>query len=86
MRGSTCGVTHRGSVPCEPVAAEVRGTADKFIEAAWFYHITARSAAIGIGKICRIVRRGENDDGERRKSGIGPEAFQQVAAVLAAEI
>lgn len=84
MRGSTCGVTHRGSVPCEPVAAEVRGTADKFIEAAWFYHITVGSAAIGMGKVGWVVRCGEDDDGERGKSVIGPEPFQQIAAVLSA--
>ncbi len=51
MRGSTCGATHRGSVLCEPVAAEVRGAADKFIKGAWFYHITVGFAAIRISQI-----------------------------------
>jgi hypothetical protein len=59
---------------------------NKCIEAARFYHITVGSAAIGISKIVRVVRRGEDDDGERGKPGIGSEPFQQVAAVLAAEI
>lgn len=86
MRGSACGVTHRESVPCEPVAAEVAGTVNKFIEGAWFYHITVCAAAIGMSEIDRLVGGGKDEDGNCRKSGIGSEAFEQVAAVLTAEI
>jgi hypothetical protein len=59
---------------------------NEFVEGAWFYHITVRAAAIAVSEIGGIVRGGEDDDGDRGKSGIGPEPFQEVAAVLAAEI
>ena len=61
-------------------------TLNEFGKDPWFYHITVRAARITPGDIGWIARGGKDDDGDRRKSGIGSEPLQKVAAVLAAKI
>jgi hypothetical protein len=59
---------------------------NEFGKGARFYHITVRAAGIAASEIGLVVRGGEDDDGDCREAGIGSEPFQQVAAVLAAEM
>jgi len=61
-------------------------TLNEFGKDPWFYHITVRAARITSSEVMLVVGGGEDDDGDRGKSGIGSEPLQEVAAVLAAEI
>ena len=59
---------------------------NKFGKGAGLYHITIRAADIAAREIVLVVRRGEDDDRDRGEAGIGSEPFQEVAAILAAEV
>ena len=59
---------------------------NEFLEGSGFHDITVRAAGIAARQVGLVIRRGEDDDGDRGEVGIGPEAFQEVAAVLAAEV
>ncbi|MDP1946530.1 MAG: hypothetical protein Q8L77_03435 [Nitrospirota bacterium] len=61
-------------------------TLNEFGKDPWFYHITVRAARITAGEVMLVVRGGEDNSGDRGKSGVGSESLQEVAAVLAAEI
>lgn len=66
--------------------SNIVNTLNEFGKDAWFYHITVRAAHITASEVGWIVGGGEDDGGDRLKSGIGSEPPQKVAAVLAAEV
>lgn len=76
----------KNAVSIYPVPADIVNTLNEFGKGAWFYHITVRAARITAGEVLLVIGGGEDDDGERGKSRIGSELFQEVAAILAAEI
>ena len=87
MRGSAWGFNHRNNaVSIYPVSADIACTLNEFGKDPWFYHITVRAARITAGEVLLVVGGGEDDGGDRLKSGIGSEPPQKVAAVLAAEV
>jgi hypothetical protein len=59
---------------------------NEFVEGVGFHHITVRAAGIAVGQVGLVVRRGEDDDGDRGEAGIGPETFQEVAAIPSAKL
>ena len=65
----------KNAVSIYPVPADIVNTLNEFGKGAWFYHITVRAAGITTSEIALVVRRGEDDDGDRGEAGIGSEAF-----------
>ena len=76
----------KNAVSIYPVPADIVNTLNEFGKGAWFYHITVRAARITVGEVGLVVGGSKDDGGGRRKTGIGSEAFQEIAAVLAAQI
>ena len=59
---------------------------NEFVEGSGFHHITVRAAGIASHQVGLVVRRGEDDDGDRGEAGIGSETFQEVAAIPSAKL
>ena len=59
---------------------------NQFVERARFYHITIRAARIAASEVVLVVGGGKDNGGDRREAGIRSEPFQEVAAILAAEV
>ena len=59
---------------------------NEFVEGSWFHHITVRAAGIAARQVGLVVRRGEDDDGDRSEASIGPEPLQKVAAIPSAKL
>lgn len=73
------------AVSIEPVSADVGRTLNEFGECAGLDDIAIRAAGVSERKVCCIVGGGEDDNGDRRETGIGPQAFQELIAPLLAK-
>ena len=86
-RGSASGFNHVGrTIPINPVAADIACTLKEFSKCSRLHHIAIRPAGIAGSQVGLVVRRGEDDDGDRTEAGIGPEPFQKVAAIPSAKL
>lgn len=84
---SASGFSHEeGSIPCEPIAADVAGTVNEFVVGAGLYDIAVRAVGIAARQVGLVVRCGEDDDRDRSETGIGPESNQKVTAIPSAEL
>lgn len=83
---ASCFSHEEGSIPLEPVSADVAGTVNEFVVGAGLHDIAVRPVGIAARQVGLVVRRGEDDDRDRRKAGIGPESNQKVAAIPSAEL
>ena len=84
---SASGFSHKeGSVPFEPIAADVVDTVNEFVVGAGLHDITVRPVSIATRQVGLVVRCSEDDDRDCSETGIGSDSNQKVTAVPSAEL